>query len=479
MDPINEREPVVDPDVTMEPINEREPESVVDPDVDCRLRYGLNVLCLANIFKYLNTMDLIVLGGMNDFYKQIIHENVISKHIVNFDSINGPAQLELFMQRHAKKIKRIKNLRLIQTVIQLIIRYLSVDQLKSVECHSAVDVFVLPSHFYKLERFIHTGITYMYPYPLNVRFSENLRLMKLSRIDLHQHFDWSELINLVELHLIRVRGIIDHAFINYLAKRPKLERFYHRDSLTESMERIGSALGKYCGDRLKIFHDENEFIEMGRHFYDYLTKMTVLKEIGLLNNYRCSRNLIYPIKYLSECNSIEKLVFHTCSVPLISDDCFSRRRRISINKFSKLKEIRMFTNDIPGERVASCDRMSFLIRNADAIFGNVEKCEIIIETRPRNWCFLGCMPKLRELWIVRDKTSHYYECPETWDARIIFDYLKNIIKNNPGTEIKLIVDEYCYEVFYQSRYSDDAIKVSRIHNYDFYHSFNDYISFLD
>lgn len=40
---------------------------IEDKDAHCRLRHGLNVHCLAQIFQHLNTKDLYEVGGMNEF----------------------------------------------------------------------------------------------------------------------------------------------------------------------------------------------------------------------------------------------------------------------------------------------------------------------------------------------------------------------------------------------------------------------------
>lgn len=67
----------------MEIAPNKKPKLAGDSDADCRLRNDLNVHCLALIFQYLNTRDLLTLGGMNEFYKQIINDFVISNHNIN------------------------------------------------------------------------------------------------------------------------------------------------------------------------------------------------------------------------------------------------------------------------------------------------------------------------------------------------------------------------------------------------------------
>lgn len=46
--------------------------------------HGLNIHSLTNIFQYLDSADLYTVGGMNDFYKNIIIDLLMVEHAVNF-----------------------------------------------------------------------------------------------------------------------------------------------------------------------------------------------------------------------------------------------------------------------------------------------------------------------------------------------------------------------------------------------------------
>lgn len=80
-----------------------------DKDVNSRLRYGLNTKCLAHIFRYLDSVDLYIVSGMNDFYKQIINELVIPNHSVKFFQLfeKGISGAQVF-ERFGTRIQKIR-----------------------------------------------------------------------------------------------------------------------------------------------------------------------------------------------------------------------------------------------------------------------------------------------------------------------------------------------------------------------------------
>lgn len=81
---------------------------IEDKDKNFRLRYGLNVHCLAYIFQYLDTADLYTVGGMDEFFEQIINNLIISKHKVNFDElIKRNIRIRKVFERYGKKIRKI------------------------------------------------------------------------------------------------------------------------------------------------------------------------------------------------------------------------------------------------------------------------------------------------------------------------------------------------------------------------------------
>lgn len=65
-------------------------------EVNCRLQNGLNVNCLVEIFKYLDTDELITLGTMNSFYKNIINDYIIRNHMAILHLECGKKRLKDF-----------------------------------------------------------------------------------------------------------------------------------------------------------------------------------------------------------------------------------------------------------------------------------------------------------------------------------------------------------------------------------------------
>lgn len=114
----------MNPDTKTQPIE--------DPDVNNRLRYGLNIDCLARIFQYLNSRDLWILGGMNEHFKELINDLVIPTYKLNVFESDNP---ELFA-RHGKSIRKffiVKSYDECIDTLEQINHHCAVDQLNHTE----------------------------------------------------------------------------------------------------------------------------------------------------------------------------------------------------------------------------------------------------------------------------------------------------------------------------------------------------------
>lgn len=98
-------------------------------NANCRLRHGLNVQCLGHIFQNLSCLDTYEIGEINEFYKEIIHDLVISKCEINHDSLSGAGiRISKIFERYGTKIENIifddiNEVHAIQKLIQSIIQY--------------------------------------------------------------------------------------------------------------------------------------------------------------------------------------------------------------------------------------------------------------------------------------------------------------------------------------------------------------------
>lgn len=134
-----------------------------DKDANCRLRHGLNVHCLAHIFQFLKTKDLYTIGEMNDFYKGIINDLVISEHIVDFGQFYAKEifYIKKMFERYGGSIRKFKynydQHRRIEQFIRCVTQYCSIDQLKTAEIqlsNSYGDSHIhLPIQFRKVDKF--------------------------------------------------------------------------------------------------------------------------------------------------------------------------------------------------------------------------------------------------------------------------------------------------------------------------------------
>lgn len=460
----------------MEPSTKKESKILEDLDANCRLRNCLNVLSLAHIFQYVDTQDLYTLGGMNEYYKQIINDYVISNHIINFhDCIspqNGDTMSELF-RRHGTKFRRIRNIQFTPPVIQLIVQYCSIGQVKSVESRSVHldrQIVGLPIQFRDVERFQLQGFAYN-GYPLSVNFSRNLVYLNLTNVNLQPDFDWTELANLTELHLDTVKQIYILNFIEFIRVQQKLQRFYQRNSLYDYTQVVYDAMAEYCGNQIEVLHDRNNSMEIDENSYRFLSRLKHLKEVGFLYNYNCSRNLIYAIQCLAETDTIERLVIHTnpypfCECPLTTE------AKMFVEQFTKLKTIRIhsfFGMENVYDRIA-CDRMKLLVRYAEEILWNVETVEIILESKFRDWELLKYVPRLRQLYIVLGGLSKGDESPESEEAADIISHVKDILRTRAidgahDDVIEIKVDKKCLDVFSEIDDIGHSIKLILIPNF--------------
>lgn len=454
----------------MEPVKKKTKVSD-DPGENCRLLHGLNIHCLVHILQHLGTGDLYILGGMNEFFEQIINDFVILKHNVNiFEIRKSNATLNEFFKRHGPKIRQIHNIKLSNPVIELITKYCSVNQLKSVECFLNYGDIVLPIQFRSVERFKFESYIFGGHSRLSVPFSESLRHLDLYNTELHPDFDWTQLMNLTELHLNFVIGINVKNFIEFIRRRPKLERFFQHYTFNESMQEIGEAMTKYCGNQIQVFFDENDSEEaMNPNFYKFLSEMNNLKKVGFSTRYRCGSDLIHGIQWLAEKGAIEQLVIETSSFhettvycPLMKE---STGYNLYMKRFPNLKTIQInaYITDV-GHRVA-CERMQLLLNYSAEILSNVETIKLMIESRIYDWEFIKSVPKLRELYIIPRKIFDIYGGPTDREAAKIVSNLKSILKkrkteeNNCKDFIELKVDESYFEIFRHIDDIDDSIKL--------------------
>lgn len=476
----------------MESAPNKRPKLDEDPDANCRLRNNLNVLCMAHIFQYLNTRDLLTLGGMNDFYQQIINDFVISNHNHNDFDINihdDNVALTEFFRRHGSKIRKLHNIQLNESILQLIIQYCRIGQLKSVEFiltnfrsfHS--DTVEQPCmHLRDVEKFMCAGP--MLPinvYTFNMQFSSNLRSLKLSHINLDSNFDWNQLDNLNELHLDSVNGMNKSNFIQFLHQQSKLERFHQRYSLaTDSRHDIYEAMAKYCNNQIRVLHDEME-PALKRKSYSFLLGLKSLKEIGFMYNSYCSKNLMYAFKMLAEIDTIETLVIHLRSHAFCNFSCVVRRKnsKIHIKQFTKLKTLRIYTNHAIEDAFSGrftlnkhnkdpCSRIQLLIKYSAEILSHVETIEIIVESEFRSWDFLKFIPKMGKLYFV--KGAYIPDDDHLW-AAIAFDITSNLKmilqqrQQNYGhgnDSIELKCDDYFFVIFDRIINMGDSIKLIRM-----------------
>lgn len=451
-----------------------------DTDANCRLRHGLNVHCLAYIFQYLDTPDLFTLGGMNEVYQQIITDLVMPRHRVNFDKLNKQGiTISNVFERYGKNIRRIyfndlDENHTVELLTQSMSQHCSIDQLKSVTIHCMYRTYGLvdlPIQCQNVERLAYCSGQ------ISVQLSASLRGLILAGVDIYSKFDWTQLKNLKELYLYKVRGINTRNFIEFLRHRPNLKIFHHdADTFEKSTQEICNALAKFCANRIRTYSgimpsNRRDVEASAQHLYNFISEFRNVKDVSLTTQRKCGSDLIDALKRLAENDTIE-----TICIRLTDDDRLIRqtvncnmqertnvtgsRTGLDMRQFSHLKTITFFGYRwrVPEyfQRDHICDQFKILNVYSAQILANVEKLTIAYAVN--DWNFIKFAKKLRYLKLFAKVSSD--------QAAEILSTLQNILrerKNGHTTddfiEIKFDVQDI-FESFCEINGCNDSIKLS-------------------
>lgn len=433
-----------------------------DFDANCRLRNGLNVHCLAEIFQYLDSVDLYTLGEMNDFYRQIVHKIVIPTHEINFFDLckRGVTISEVF-ERYGTKIQRIcfgdvDEKQTIEQLVQLIAQYCAPDQLRSVRIISRFPKpIILPKQFWKIEKLQCYGNG-----QLSVTLSESLNCIHLRGISLDPEFDWIQLKNLTELYLENIRGINADNFIEFLRQEPKIKVFHHEKSTFEGfVPEISEALATHCG---KYIQDYSGVMPANQeNMYYFLSEFKTVKKVCLTTDQICGGDLVAAMKRLSDNNTIEELHINYSKKDNHRENCLFIQNPellgITVKPFNHLK-----TATLSGASVSvsetSCIPFRLINILAAPVLSNVENLNI--KYTPMDWIFITFAQRLRILDMDIFKLRRGID-----EAIDIISYLETILhhRNNGQSSDDVIEVKFTfrniYDIFVKIRNRGDNIKL--------------------
>lgn len=428
-------------------------KSEIDNDLNCRLRYGLNVHCLVQIFKHLNSVDLYKLGSMNEFYRQIIHENVISEHTIDFELLKmNKITVQDILSRHASRIRKFhfdgECGHDVAKFIQLITQYCAEDQFKNVHFSYHHDIgtlksniinIQLPAQFSKMKRFHFCGPFYDFDLTIQlyVPFSRSLEYLKLEDVILHPNVNWMAAVNLTQIHLDAVNGLDVQNFIGYLRRRPKLEYFYQKKTLRDSMHVVGEAMAEYCGEHIRVYRDlEYDLPDIrSPHFYQFLSGFKNVNEVWLSTRQICAGDLLTPIHRLAD-TKVEKLViicydnYDGLNVNCMFLDEFNLKP-LYLNRLNHLKTIRIDMYDGFDTHMDVCEQMKVLTMYSLQILSNVENVFLMgAQNVAYDYEFIKHVPKLRLLVIDSCEAS-----PTSEQATKFISILKSILQRRNNAQI--------------------------------------------
>lgn len=205
-------------------------------------------LCLVRFHSDDKWLDLFTIGGMNEFFRQIIDDILTPKHIFNIQP--GNMALRVF-KRYGSKIRqlhiKIHDDDSIEEINDLLIRFCSIDRLRDVSIAEMPEIsrMPLPPHFQRVERFHSSGCNeVVISTHLFVTLSESLRYLHLDRVYPNGNFNWTELKSLTEIYFNNVHDINIRNFIEFLRLRPTLEVFSFRYILQMLRSRSFRGVGR-------------------------------------------------------------------------------------------------------------------------------------------------------------------------------------------------------------------------------------------
>lgn len=367
-------------------------KNVIDPDANCRLRNALNADCLAKIFMHLDVSTLMDLAEMSNYYKQIIHDLVIHKKRAEFSEVseyNHSTFFRFFGQR-LKRFRFMGGQMEFYELLEQLLDFSSEDQIISADFNfwcSDIEEYNwfltvrAMHHFQNVERFAICGETdeicsrfIRDVVSILLRNSDHLRKLKLEHLRWDNDiriFNLDQMTNLTDLELVDVT-VETGAILNYIQRRPRLERFVNRASIENgAMEEIGAMLAEYCGETIQTFADINN--ESVRDFkrpdkrYGYLVDLKNLKSVTLTSVYKCANDLNYPLAALSKVDKLEKLGIYQ-RVRYTSHDKIQKFR---LNRFTKLHTIKICVLSVDW----SSDKpmhLEFLMDNSKQILNSVQ-----------------------------------------------------------------------------------------------------------
>lgn len=405
-------------------------------NLHCRLRNGLNVDCLAEIFEYLENDDLVTIGQLDEYYQGIINKCVIKKRMIRFED---PKRLYWDVTallgndfQHGWKAFEMYGKNITRASFCLRSFYSEDTHSRIIE---NINKYCSPEKIKEIEFFLRTDCVWC---RRNGDCNHKSRVIScvldampaLKKLTLIHASDWNNnwlnstgMLNLTELILMNSH-IDKQSMIEYLRKRPKLQRFVNANSIApDSLLEIGNALAEYCGDTLREFVDtEKEFFwhipvqDVER--YDFIPNLKNVKELELTTIFTCGSDLFYALDGLAKHNKLEKLK--------IRQHWYSRDYQKVDGQTFILKNDFKILHTFEYE-MKSFQMLEFFINNREQIFNNIRT--FIPSRKPGNFgpCeFSPFVPKLKKLVI---------SFCSTFDIGNILRNIKRILEKRKDTRV--------------------------------------------
>lgn len=449
-----------------------------DRSVMCRMR-ALNPDTLTSVCKYLKVNDIKVLSRMNEYFKDVLHQNLMHKRTIISDGYIDPEIFQLFGSR-ITKLKFKGDQQDFYDLLEQVLETCSGDQFKVLE----FDLFCWDSDDSLREsilELINAGRRYFQNVEsvkiiaddtnndadlgadilstMQTLFdrSKKLRKLKLENINNASHhlLHWDRLQFIDELHLDHVNGINNDEFNTYFQRSPKLRHFYCFPP--KELDEIGDTFvesTKYNMRALHGLHADNK--------YDFIEKFKNLKEMSVYSFEESGDDLDYPISILTRQDAIEKLDIRqhiNHNTPATNSDS-SNDENVGndeelkvppvIGYLTRLKTIEITCSNCscalcgPKER----EPLDFLVKNAKKLLINVETI-ILNNHTPYLSKLIQHTPNLKVLIIwsseIMDSTQMMADIKAITEQRDSKDFVEIVVNRYQFAAFKSI--EGCEKSF--------------------------------
>lgn len=399
---------------------------------ECRLRHGLNIDCLCEVFKFLDVYDLIQLCNFDIYFQTLIKKWVIGKKLVNFTKMDPCWTTDKIFKTFGETMRNIRigqenTLGSFEHFLNFVIKYCTIGGLTNVDLR------------FSTPKASNTVMEQSMPYFSNLRklvLNDNYsrvsydtflagisttakRLTHLTLEGVNVTGEWlvnGLMNNLREFRLNtskrRDMSIDITDLCTFLRSQPNLELFSYvgDDDITD----VAETMAEYC-TKLKTYvdfqlgnpHDRRmpSITAQMMHRYSFIRKFKCVTTLGITSYTLCGSDLYYPLVKMAAQNQIETLKIYVDrnNAIILPAENHMHYSCEELSNFTRLKLVELQIKYDSSE----CDLNGAFICEFVSKLNNVEQFRVMSE--PAIWNInkiLEMAPNLNELDISHLKMKY-------------------------------------------------------------------------